>query len=81
MPRTVSRFASVEIGARTRIGGSLNRQNSMPMASRATPAVATSNVTRGASNSGRTMSRSVSSPMTTPATIPRAMAAAYGRSA
>ena len=41
------------------------RQNCTPRASSATPAVATSSVTRGASNSGRITRRSVSSPMPT----------------
>jgi hypothetical protein len=48
--------------------------NSSEMASSDTPAVATSSVTRGASNSGRITTRSVASAMATAASRPMAMA-------
>ena len=74
------RFDSDEIAGNERTAGSLKRQNWIPIANSATPAVATSSVTRGASNSGRITSRSVRSPNRTVPANPIAIAMPSGRS-
>ena len=53
-------------------------QISMPIASSATPAVATRRMTRGASNSGRMMIRSVRNPISAATTSAPSSATQYG---
>ncbi len=76
-PKTETRFNRPRAGWMNRSRASPS-QSSSEIASSDTPAVATSSVTRGASNSGLTTSRSVASAIATAAASPMTMASRSG---